>query len=655
MLPALFLIALLPPAVPAQNDAASSIWGPPLSPIDVRDAPGATQVITSEEIAASAADNVFELLRRVAGLDVRYTPMGGHLGIRGTGSSPFTEQVLLLVDGIPFNSPDKGGFPGHPSYDGYFPLHRIERIEVVKGPISVTYGSNAYGGVVNIVSRKSGDTILDAVSAIRGGAQLRAGGEGRSEASAWVDQVIGPWETSFEAGYGQGPSPIALYEAGDVGYGYFFGSARRNNLRGTLFYRQADHKSFDFRGVPTHEAQHQQAVAGLHYERLIGKTTLSAGASLNIYRGTTCGVCHNATTGPPDDAHTSSIAGEREEDQRLLLQLRADRLLTPRQDLTLGVEVASDHIERDVVKLAGAPDALLSGSFYAEHQLHLRRRSLHLLSGARVDTVEDLGSSLSPRLALGVAPLPQWQLRASVSRAYRAPTWNERFIQQRFLPDTLPGNLIVVRMGNPDLSRERIDSIEAGFSWRLSSRATLRADVYSNRISDFIFHSSAGVFPGSPRRSERHYFNRDEPFDLRGGEVVLEVRPSDWVFVRSGFVYRDSSLAPDDPNRAYFTRSGAMLTVLLRPADPWRLSLDVRANDRYSASLGDLFGPRWQPGYELVDVAIRRRLPWAGGRFEIGLMGRNLLDEEVFETLVEEAIDSRLRGRYWMGELRVRF
>ncbi len=70
-----------------------------LMALPLGEAPGATTVITAEEIVRSGAANIFELLRRVPGVDVRYTPMGGHIGIRSSGASPFSEQVLLLIDG----------------------------------------------------------------------------------------------------------------------------------------------------------------------------------------------------------------------------------------------------------------------------------------------------------------------------------------------------------------------------------------------------------------------------------------------------------------------------------------------------------------------------------------------------------------------------
>ena len=73
----------------------------------------------------------------------------GQISIRGIGSFPNT-QVLVLIDG----RPDIMGMFGHPLGDAYF-LHDVEKIEVVRGPASLLYGSNAMGGAINIIPKHS--------------------------------------------------------------------------------------------------------------------------------------------------------------------------------------------------------------------------------------------------------------------------------------------------------------------------------------------------------------------------------------------------------------------------------------------------------------------------------------------------------------------
>jgi len=228
----------------------------PLLALPLEEAPGATTVITSDEIARSAAANIFELLRRVPGIDIRYTPMGGHIAIRGTGSSPFSEEVLLLIDGSPYNSPDKGGFPGHPNYTGFFPLDRIARIEIVKGPVSVLYGANAFGGVINIVSKQAADAVTDRIEGFAYGGTLLAGDRKNLERSIRAALIRGGWQATFEAGLQDGDTPIMLNGEADHSRYDLYAAVRRGNFWGSVLHHWSRYGSLRFGDIPTKVATH---------------------------------------------------------------------------------------------------------------------------------------------------------------------------------------------------------------------------------------------------------------------------------------------------------------------------------------------------------------------------------------------------------------
>lgn len=126
--------------------------------ISNRDAPVPSIVITRKEIERTSARSIGELLRNVPGVNVRWNPMMQTIDIRGFGQNPFTSRVLLLIDGIPYNSWNKGGFPQHPGVQ-FFPLDDVKQIEIIKSPGSSLYGENAYWGVINIVSMSGKDQL----------------------------------------------------------------------------------------------------------------------------------------------------------------------------------------------------------------------------------------------------------------------------------------------------------------------------------------------------------------------------------------------------------------------------------------------------------------------------------------------------------------
>src|SRR5437762_1147370 len=137
--------------------------------IPISKAPSAVTVITAKQIEESGMHSVPDLLRLVAGVNVRWNPMTQTIDIRGFGENPFSNRVLLLIDGQPYNSGDTGGFPLSPAFD-LFPVQNIKRIEVVRGPGSSLYGENAFWGVVNIVTL-SGEDLAGGAAELFGGAR----------------------------------------------------------------------------------------------------------------------------------------------------------------------------------------------------------------------------------------------------------------------------------------------------------------------------------------------------------------------------------------------------------------------------------------------------------------------------------------------------
>ncbi len=117
----------------------------------VKDAPASISVITQQDLQRKPVQNLKDVLRDVPG--VQLTNEGDNrkgVSIRGLSSS----YTLILVDGKRVNS--RNAVFRHNDFDlNWIPVDAIERIEVVRGPMSSLYGSDALGGVVNIITKKS--------------------------------------------------------------------------------------------------------------------------------------------------------------------------------------------------------------------------------------------------------------------------------------------------------------------------------------------------------------------------------------------------------------------------------------------------------------------------------------------------------------------
>ena len=107
------------------------------------------EIISSEQIALSAATNVSDLLQQTIGIDIRKRGVSGTQGdlyIRGGGF----DQTLLLIDGMKMDDAQTG----HHTLNMILPLYLIERIEIIKGPAARIFGQNAFNGAINIVTKE---------------------------------------------------------------------------------------------------------------------------------------------------------------------------------------------------------------------------------------------------------------------------------------------------------------------------------------------------------------------------------------------------------------------------------------------------------------------------------------------------------------------
>ncbi len=156
--------------------------------IPVVDAPAALTIVTRRDIEARGADNVLEALRGETGISLQGRTIAGRksISIRGTEG----KHTLVLVDGKRISASE--GVIGHSDYQfDWIAVQDIERIEIVRGPMSVLYGSEALGGVINIITR-SGESDLDrrgqrpAVDGRRRPRRRRRASRGQRLGARWV-------------------------------------------------------------------------------------------------------------------------------------------------------------------------------------------------------------------------------------------------------------------------------------------------------------------------------------------------------------------------------------------------------------------------------------------------------------------------------------
>lgn len=127
---------------------------------NLNDAPGVMTVITAKEIAKFGANSLYEVLERATSVYMpgAYANAQNQISLRGDLSTVFDHHVLILINGRPTRESATGGnnFPVYLA----FPVSLIERVEIIRGPGSVLYGSNAYMGVINVITQSEVKTTI---------------------------------------------------------------------------------------------------------------------------------------------------------------------------------------------------------------------------------------------------------------------------------------------------------------------------------------------------------------------------------------------------------------------------------------------------------------------------------------------------------------
>ncbi len=121
----------------------------------ISEAPGIITVVTRKEIEKYGGINLLDIFHRVPSMQVissAFAPTNV-VGMRGQTNQHYTNRILFLINGRPFRDGHTGGW--NMGLFTQFPLNNIEQIEIIRGPGSVLYGTNAFSGVVNIITRKA--------------------------------------------------------------------------------------------------------------------------------------------------------------------------------------------------------------------------------------------------------------------------------------------------------------------------------------------------------------------------------------------------------------------------------------------------------------------------------------------------------------------
>jgi vitamin B12 transporter len=412
----------------------------------------AFNLIEREQIERSQAQSVPELLNRVPGISL--TNNGGpgkstSLSMRGSNSN----HVLVLIDGLKVGSLTAGGAALQD-----LPIELIERIEVVRGPRSSLYGSEAIGGVIQIYTRKGqGAGFKPFASAGYGSQDTFQGSAGFTgiAGDGWYSLGVSGLDTD---GINVKPATVSGSEPDRDGYrnlslaakaGYQFASGLE--LDGSLL-QSRSHNDYDSvnskrtTGFGANSEGVQNVVGGRARFRPLEPWLLTVQA----------GRSEDKSDSFQDNAFYSRFDSRRDS-----LSWQNDLSLADGHTLTLGADYQHDEVN-------GTTDYALDSrdnqGLFAQYQAQLGRHDLQL--SVRRDDDEQFGKHNTGSLGWGYALSDTLRLTASYGTAYKAPTFNQLYY---------PG------FGNPNLEAEESSSVELGlagiYDWGQWSINAYRSEI----------------------------------------------------------------------------------------------------------------------------------------------------------------------------------
>lgn len=543
-------------------------------------------IITSEDIEALGADFAIDVLALAPGVTVNQNgAFGGAASVRIRGSA--TGQTLVIIDGVVANDPTAPGG----GYDfARLDTSNIERIEILKGPQSTLWGSDAIGGVINIITKRpeqgfEGKVFGEAgsFSYLRGGAEI-GGANDRYDfrLSAVTTSTDGISKADANNGNTEKDGFDATSVNGRVG-AKLWGEAR---LDASFLWSDADADydgySFSVQGSVADADERSKTT------ELVSNITLTAPA----FDGRLENLLLVGYTELKRDNFTNGQPSYSSEGDRLNLRYQGTLTINDSNRIAFGAEQEDSS--------ADGQDTSITGLFGLYEWQPLE--SLTLSTGIRRDDHDTFGGVTTGRLAVAYNPNDQLTLRSSWGEGFKAPS----IFQTTFF-------CCGAVAPNPDLKPETSKAYDAGITLRTSdARGELELTYFNqdtNNLIDFDF--GVGGYKNIAETSS-------SGIELSGGYQVTT-----WANLSAEYTYIDSKDGMGN-DLARIPRHSGNVALVIDPAGPFSGTAVVRYNGREHDPLATV------DSWTRVDLSARYAL---NERVEFYARIENLLDEQYQQVL----------------------
>ena len=555
-----------------------------LSAEDTVTVPAFATVITSEDISKSPLNSLADLLRDTVGVNNQTGSYGqDEIQIRGMDGT----YTLILINGKRTSS--KGALWRGGDFDySSIPLSSIERVEIIRGPMAALYGSDAIGGVINIITKKPTQQWTGSVTAeqrvVASGDQGDQYRIGASASGALTDRVSlavsgeyyerEPWYSTTEDDI---THPMRLEEK------------KAKNLATTLSMDLTSNQTLDLDLTYENDKRPYNLISYAYYpawdytsltysSQEINRLTYALTHKGNWGWGDTTFYVKQENGDIEDYSSSYDAPQHRDLEQNNTYAKAYVNFSAGDVAVTTGVDYSHEEIKDPSTYLSSGEISTDQLAAFAQGDIGLTDK-LHLTLGGRLDNHETFGSHFSPKGYLVYEISDGVAVKGGVSTAFKAPGAYQ--LSEEYSVISCGGSCYLA--GNPDLDPETSVSYEAGIeinkpTWDLS------AAVFQNDVDDMIVAYYDSSVPS------REWINvasaKTSGLELSGS-----------VDVTSAFSVSGNMTLLDTE---YTDAAGEKTELDLRPEQQGNLSLDLQMSDDVSGSLSaSYYGKQYNGGEEL--------------------------------------------------------
>lgn len=551
-------------------------------------APATLSVITREDLLNNGDQQLTSALRKSSGISLVGRGVGGRKVIQLRGLE--SKHTLILIDSKRISATDD--VVGHSDFQyDWLPLDSIERIEIIRGPMSSLYGSDALGGVINIITRNSQSKANSSVSALGSLYNADTGG-GQYALNAHFNQPITE-DLSWNAHIGHKYQDDVLDD--EQPHLSLLEGRRLNTLKTGLHWaaNSIHTLSVDYTLANEERWQHVDSRGQEPFYRSwydIKREQIAASwkadfqhwsSQLNLYRS------QIDLLNKADDTTVSTYAPQSLKDDIAELKLFRD---FGRSRLTLGADYRDEQLIHD---------AFINGGDNAKHKSALAQYetdiqdTFFLTFGARLDHHEYFGSEWSPRAYAVWQINTDLTIKAGYGHGFKAPTLKQISPYYRF---DGPHSFI----GNEHLKPETSDSFEVGLRYE-STKVTTSATVFHNRINDLI--STVCIENCDSRLGRVNLYTNVEQSEITGFELENSIQATSQLQFYTNYTYTDAK--DKTANQALTGRPRHQATLGLNIAwvpQAWHSSINWQyIGKQYTADITELIT---LPSYNLTNATL---------------------------------------------------